>query len=157
MQVHVLFLGARFFTFVLFKLLLGAIGVMKLYHPISILYLISYGEVEILYSLFYIFFKHQTTKWQQQLYIYISKKPKKFQEKLVSNLSKSGNWLRRGHKHLDRTRKNTVSQPAACCWKLHHFVWAIGSMIWRKRASTALFFGKHLVPWIPIPEIHEPS
>lgn len=60
MQVHVLFLGARFFTFVLFKLLLGA--VMKLYHPISILYLISHGEVEILCSLFLYLFKHQTTK-----------------------------------------------------------------------------------------------
>ena len=56
MQVHVLFLGARFFTFVLFKLLLGASGVMKLYHPISILYLISHGEVEILCSLFLYFF-----------------------------------------------------------------------------------------------------
>jgi hypothetical protein len=56
MQVHVLFLRAHFFTFVLFKLLLGVIGVMKLYHPISILYLISHRDVEILYSLFlYIF------------------------------------------------------------------------------------------------------
>jgi len=53
--------------------------------------------------------------------LYISKKPKEFQEKLVSNLSKSGNWLSRGHKHLDRTRKNTVSQPNCVLLKTASF------------------------------------